>query len=54
MYVKFDDRTINQPPGSYVGRLPGNTDPNGTDAYNGTYESNATVIGIGITKTFIN
>ena len=55
MYVKFDNRTINQPAGSYQSRiLTGNTDPNGTDAYNGTYESNATVIGIGFTKTFIN
>jgi len=52
MYVKFDDRTINQPAGSYVGQLPGNTDPNGTDAYNGTYESSATILGIGFTKTF--
>jgi len=55
MYVKFDNRTINQPAGSYLSRLQNlDTDPNGTDAYNGTYESNATVIGIGFTKTFIN
>jgi len=53
MYVKFDNRTINQPVGSYQSRiLSGDTDPNGTDAYNGTYESNATVIGLGLTKTF--
>ncbi|WP_455199637.1 OmpP1/FadL family transporter [Kaarinaea lacus] len=54
MYVKFDDRTINQST-SYVQRVAGgDTDPNGTDAYNGTYESSATVIGIGLTKTFIH
>lgn len=53
MYVKFDDRTINQPANSYAGRLgSGNTDPNGTDAFNGTYESSALIVGIGFTKTF--
>ena len=53
MYVKFDNRTINQPPDTYENRLiAGDTDPNGTDAYNGTYESDATIIGIGLTKTF--
>jgi long-chain fatty acid transport protein len=55
MYVKFDNRTINQPSGSYQSRLQsGDTDPNGTDAFNGTYESNATLIGLGFTKTFMN
>ena len=53
MYIKFDDRTINQPPNSYALRLQsGDTDPNGTDAYNGTYESSALIVGIGFTKTF--
>lgn len=52
MYIKFDDRTINQTT-SYASRIAGgDTDPNGTDAFNGTYESNATVIGVGFTKTF--
>ena len=57
MYVKFNNRTINQPAGSYQNRIVSSggadTDPNGTDAYNGTYESNATMIGIGFTKTFM-
>ena len=53
MYVKFDDRTINQPDNTFFGNvLSGNPEANGTDAYNGTYESSATIIGIGFTKTF--
>lgn len=52
-YIKFDDRVINQPAGSYQSRLvAGDTDPNGTDAYNGTYEASAILLGIGFTKTF--
>ncbi|WP_455221135.1 OmpP1/FadL family transporter [Kaarinaea lacus] len=52
-YIKFDDRTVNQPAGSYLSRLvAGDTDPNGTDAYNGTYEASAILLGIGFTKTF--
>jgi len=49
MYVKFDDRTINQT--TQYNPLA-NPDPNGTNAYNGTYESSATILGIGFTKTF--
>jgi len=52
MYVKFDDRTIDQPPGSFVSKLPGDTEANGTDAYNGKYESNALIIGVGFSATF--
>ena len=52
MYIKFDDRTINQTT-SYASRIAsGDTDPNGTDAFNGTYESSALIVGIGFTKTF--
>lgn len=53
MYVKFEDRTINQPAGSFFSNIgSGNPEANGTDAYNGTYESSATIVGIGFTKTF--
>ncbi|MCI0505922.1 MAG: outer membrane protein transport protein [Gammaproteobacteria bacterium] len=53
MYVKFDDRTVNQPAGTFFTNVgSGNPEANGTDAYNGTYESSATVVGIGFTKTF--
>ena len=52
MYIKFDDRTIKQTT-SYASRIAsGDTDPNGTDAFNGTYESSALIVGIGFTKTF--
>jgi long-chain fatty acid transport protein len=52
MYVSVDDRTINVTPGTFAGGLPGNTDPNGTDAYNGTYESTVNLISIGVSKKF--
>jgi len=49
MYVAVDDRTINQPLDSYA--VPGQ-DPNGTDAYNGTYESSVNLLGIGLSTKF--
>lgn len=53
MLVKFEDRTINQPAGSFATNLgSGNTESNGTDAYNGNYKSEAFLIGFGINKTF--
>lgn len=45
MYVKFDDRTVSS------STIP-TTDPNGTAAYNGTYEANVNIIGIGLSKKF--
>lgn len=48
MFIKWDDRTINNttpfavPPG----------DPNGTNAFNGNYESDAILVGIGVGKSF--
>ena len=48
MYVMVDDRTINSTT-AYGG--PG-TDPNGTDAYNGTYESSVNLLGIGLSTKF--
>ena len=52
MFVKFNNRTIDRPAGSFVSKLPGDTEANGTDAYNGKYESNALVIGFGLTASF--
>ena len=48
MYVDFDDRKIDSsvPFGSY------GDDPNGTDAYNGKYEANVHLFGLGVTKRF--
>ena len=48
MYVMVDDRTINSST-AYGG--PG-TDANGTDAYNGTYESSVNLLGIGLSTKF--
>lgn len=53
MLVKFEDRTINQPANSFATNLgSGNTEANGTDAYNGKYKSEAFLIGLGFSKTF--
>jgi long-chain fatty acid transport protein len=53
MLVMFDDRTVNRPANSYASNVgSGNFDPNGTDAYNGKYESSALILGVGFTKTF--
>jgi len=49
MYVLLDDRTIN----SSTPYVPGvTTDANGTDAYNGTYESSVNLVGIGLSTKF--
>ena len=49
MYVLLDDRTIN----SSTPYVPGvTTDANGTDAYNGTYESIVHLVGIGLSTKF--
>ncbi len=52
MYVKFDDRTVNSSTSYLAQAAGGNTDPNGTDAYNGTYKSTVTLFGLGITTHF--
>lgn len=53
MYVKFDDRTVDRPAGSFLAELgAGGSDPNGTDAYNGEYESSVNLFGLGVTKKF--
>lgn len=53
MFVKADDRKIAAPANSFLTRLGGgNTDPNGTDAYNGTYELTAHLFGIGVNTQF--
>lgn len=49
MHVMVDDRTIN----SSTAYIPGTTaDANGTDAYNGTYESSVNLLGIGLSTKF--
>jgi len=53
MYVKADDRTISAPANSFLtGVAGGNTDPNGTDAYNGTYQLTAHLFGVGVNTQF--
>lgn len=53
MYVKFDDRTVASNT-NYTAQIvgTGNTDPNGTNAYNGEYESDVNLFGLGVTKKF--
>lgn len=50
MYVKLDDRTKSG--GSNYAGTPVAGDPNGTDAFNGTYKSHANLIGIGVSRKF--
>lgn len=49
MYVRFDDRNYNSsvPFGTY------GSDPNGTAAYNGKYESHVHLFGLGVSKSFL-
>jgi len=49
MYVRFDDRNYNSsvPFGTY------GSDPNGTAAYNGKYEADVHLFGLGVTKSFL-
>ena len=51
MYVKADDRKINSST-SFLAGLPGNTDPNGTDAFNGNYKLTAHLFGLGVSTQF--
>lgn len=50
MYVKFNKRTIAS--GVNFSGAPLLIDPNGTDAYNGTYDSSVNLVGIGVSKKF--
>ena len=50
MYVKFDDRKVNQT-ALHTGDLAGET--NGTPAVNGDYESSVSLLGFGVTKKFM-
>ena len=52
MYVKADDRKINSSTSFLAGVGGGNTDPNGTDAYNGTYKLIAHLFGVGVSTQF--
>lgn len=52
MYVKFKDRTINSTTNYPLQAAGGNTDPNGTSAYNGTYKSSVDLFAIGVTEHF--
>lgn len=51
MYVWLDDRTISSS-NNFLAGLPANTDPNGTDAYNGKYQSSAHLLGLGVSTKF--
>lgn len=51
MYVWLDDRSISSS-NSFLAGLPANTDPNGTDAFNGKYQSSAHLLGIGVSTHF--
>ncbi|EGV51795.1 OmpP1/FadL family transporter [Candidatus Endoriftia persephone] len=46
MYVKFDERTLNQP-------APTGTELNGTSVVNGTYDSDVHLFGISINRVFM-
>lgn len=48
MYVMFEDRTINNS-GTFSSPTQ---DPNGTSVYNGEYETDIHLLGVGITKSF--
>ena len=52
MYVKADDRKINSSNSYLTGVATGNTDPNGTDAFNGNYKLTAHLFGIGVNTQF--
>jgi len=52
LYVKADDRKIDSSTSFLAGLAGGNTDPNGSDAYNGTYELTAHLFGMGISTQF--
>ena len=51
MYVLWDDRKINSSTALSGGPIPA-PDPNGTSAFNGKYESDAWLIGLGVGKKF--
>jgi long-chain fatty acid transport protein len=53
MYAWLDEKVVNEPANSFLMALgSGSTDPNGTDAYNGTYNAHAHLIGLGLSATF--
>lgn len=48
MYVLVDDRTVNQPTWNPLA----NPDPNGTDAFNGEYETDIHLLALGVSTKF--
>ena len=52
MYAFLDDRTINSTKSFAAQAAGGNLDPNGTDAFNGKYESDVNLLGLGATYSF--
>ena len=54
MYVLFDNRTVDRPASSYLTQIAtgGGTDPNGTDAYNGEYESSVHLLALSASVKF--
>ena len=52
MLAVLDDRTINSTDSFAARAAGGNTDPNGSDAFNGKYESDVNLLGVGVTIDF--
>lgn len=52
MYVKADDRKIDSSASFLTEVIGGNTDPNGTDAFNGNYKLTAHLFGVGVSTQF--
>lgn len=52
MFVQADNRKISSSRNFLSSALGGNTDPNGSDAYNGTYKLKAHLIALGINTQF--
>ncbi len=52
MHVATDDRTINSSVSYLAKASGGDRDPNGTDAYNGTYESSVNLLSVGVSTRF--
>jgi long-chain fatty acid transport protein len=53
MYIWLNDRTVSSSRSYLTGvAVDGNTDPNGTDAFNGKYQSSAQMIGLSVSTQF--
>jgi len=52
LYMQADDRKINASKSFQTGVIGGNTDPNGTNAYDGTYKLSAHLFSFGVSTQF--